>query len=108
KRTAERDKLNGDFEAPNKTAQESQKIYTDKLAQLQTQYEQLEKESKEARDAWAKDVADLKARLASATDTAGLHLNRERQMVQNLEQQLAQRDTRIQELRETLASFRPS
>ncbi|HOJ56656.1 MAG: hypothetical protein WBL15_07895 [Phycisphaerae bacterium] len=108
KRTAERDKLNADFEALNKTAQESQKIYTDKLAQLQTQYEQLEKESKEARDAWAKDVADLKARLASATDTAGLHLNRERQMVQNLEQQLAQRDTRIQELRETLASFRPS
>jgi hypothetical protein len=107
-RTAERDKLNADFEALNKTAEENQKTYTEKLAQLQTQYETLEKESTEARNAWAKDVNDLKARLASATDTAGRHLNRERQIVQNLEQQLAQRDARIQELRETLASFRPS
>lgn len=108
KQTAEREKLNADFEALNKAAQENQKAYADRIAQLQTQYETLEKETAAARDSWAKDISDLKARLASATDTASRHLSKERQAVQELQQQLTQRDTRIQELRETLASFRPA
>lgn len=106
--TADRDKLNKDLAALNQASEAAQKAFAERVDQLQAQYQKLEQEATAARDAWTKDVADLNRKLAAATDTASQHLSRERQAVQNLEQQLTQRDTRIQELRETLASFRPS
>jgi hypothetical protein len=106
--TAERKKLNDDFAALNEAAQATKKSVDEKLAQLETQYQNLEKESTDARGAWTKDLADLRTRLDSVKEATGKDLSTARQALASIEEQLKLRDTRIQELRETLASFRPT
>lgn len=106
--TAERQKLNDDFTALNEAAQASKKAVDEQIAQLQAQYKTLEEESTTARNAWTKDLADLRTKLDSIKDATGKDLSAARQALANIEGELRQRDTRIQELRETLASFRPT
>jgi prefoldin subunit 5 len=106
--TAERDKLNANFTALNEAAKANEQHLNEQLTSLRTQYETMEAEATSSRKAWADNVADLKKQLASSNETAGKQLAGVRQAVANLDQQLSQRDARIKELRETLASFRPS
>ncbi|MEP0844902.1 MAG: hypothetical protein HRF43_19550 [Phycisphaerae bacterium] len=106
--TAERDDLKTRLEAANKAAQAAEKGFQDRIAELTAQYQKLEQDFTAAREGWDKAVADRDKRLAAATDTAGQTLAAIRKTVEDLQAQLAQRDARIRELRETLASFRPS
>jgi hypothetical protein len=106
--TAERTKLNSDYTALNEAAQATKKSVDEKIAQLESQYQKLEEESNKAREAWTKDLADVRTKLDSVKEATGKDLGTARQALANIEDQLKTRDGRIQELRETLASFRPT
>lgn len=106
--TAERDKLNGEFTAYNESAQATKKVVDDKIAELEAQYAKLAEESTKARESWTKDLAELRTKLDSVKEATGKDLGSARQALASIEEQLKLRDTRIQELRETLASFRPT
>lgn len=107
-KTAERDELATKLDAAVKSAQAAEKNFQDRINELQGQYTKLEQDFTTAREAWNSDTASLNQRLTAAGDTAGQTLNKVRATVADLQKQVADRDARIQELRETLASFRPS
>lgn len=106
--TAERKKLNDDYTALNEAAQANQKAVDEKLAQLDEQYKKLDEDATTARAAWTKDLEELRGKLDAVKLATGKDLGTARQALTKIEEELQQRDSRIQELRETLASFRPT
>ncbi|GMU21377.1 MAG: hypothetical protein AMXMBFR13_14700 [Phycisphaerae bacterium] len=105
---AERDSLNARLADLTKASEAAQQEFTARLDELQAKYQQVEQDLATAREGWNKQVTDLNRKLTSAGESASEQLRGERQARQSLEQQLAQRETQIQELLATLAAFKPS
>lgn len=108
KTTAERNQLNDQLKKLTESVAAREQQFQQTAEQLQKQYQALEQQTATNREAWNAQVEDLKKRLESAGTTAGNQLNQERQARVKLEQQLEQKDKRVNELLESLASYRPA
>jgi hypothetical protein len=104
----ERDELNRSLASLNESAAAREQEFAATTEQFRQRFQELEQQASANRDAWDQQVEDLKQRLESASGLAAQQLNAERQARTQLEEQLAQKEQRIQELVTTLASFRPS
>jgi len=83
------------------------KQFADKVEQLQNDYQMIEQQNAENRDAWNRQVDELSSQLESASESAGNQLTSEREQRQLIEEQLTSAQERVELLVAELASFRP-
>jgi len=75
--------------------------------QLEGNYQKIEQQSAENREAWDSQVSDLASQLESASESAGNQLTSEREKRQAIEEERDAAQQRVEMLVAELASFRP-
>jgi len=106
--TQERDELSGKLEAQTQAVKDTEEQFVAKTQELGDRVEQLAQQSAKDYQEWDLQVQKLTEDLETSSQDASKQLNAQRDLVQKQGKKLAQQQARIDELVQTLASFRPS
>jgi hypothetical protein len=105
---ADFDKLKLELAAKTEEMKKTQEQFTAEADKIKADVADLEKQVMANRDAWDESVAKLRQQSQAQGERATEQLASERKQRQNLEQQLNQNKSRVNDLVTTLATFRPS
>ncbi|MHC4443008.1 MAG: BRCT domain-containing protein [Planctomycetota bacterium] len=106
--TREREDLTAQVEKLNQNVAAAQKEFAEKTEELTAKFAELEQKGNQNREQWDQQVDKLGKEKEAAEQTAADQLKKERERVDELGKTVADHETTIKQLRETVAEFRPS